>query len=294
MLDLTREIADYLAQNFDFFSPPQRFNDLVLRTAKTISSSTAETELVDVILGAKQIARYEAALRKKQEQLEVETGVCSFEILGNGDIVGFSFPRSKDSPLMARVRQVAPKVGRVLQRLRNLTPDEFELLCKRVLDLMKGQETVKTQRSGDGGVDFGGWLQFPASFVGNEDDRFFQSGFRMLVVGQAKRYDPQNTIGVAYVRELVGSAMIFFYDQLAPWQSKFTISGLTLSTPILPLLMTTGTISSGALDLAKKCGVVTKDGSDVALFLAVEGVANSATVPSYAFDETLFNQWLQA
>ena len=94
--------------------------------------------------------------------------------------------------------------------------DERSKCDARTSDLMAGRPpAIKTRPSDDGGIDFLGWLRIPETLAHDGSEMGFRGVFRMLVLGQAKRYRIDRPVGVSHVRELVGTAAAFHHDQLA-------------------------------------------------------------------------------
>jgi hypothetical protein len=301
------KIAKLVYKQFDYFNPPVSLRDTILTAASQLNPQLSDLEIIEHIEEDVQedyidqdfsvLQKYIAALLRKEKEQRDKGLFCPYEVFADNDqIVGFSYPRSTDSPLMRRIRAVAPEVSEALEAIRSLQAGEFELFCSRILDLLKAEETQKTQDSRDDGIDFLGWLCIPETFTTLKSISLPHREFRMLVLGQAKRYKPENPVGVSHIRELVGTIASFHHDQLAPWPSKLQLNSFTLMSPILPLIMTTGRISRDAKDLAKKCGVITRDGAEIALFLCLENVGmeelEEQGISKLKFNKHKFMEWL--
>ena len=290
---LADEITERLFNHFDKDIGPLPFADVLLEYAKRVAPECQDTEIADDVLEPKQKDRYMSALLGKQKQAIQEGRFCPYDFAPDGSIIGYCFPRRRDSALMAMRRRVAPYIPPALAVLRRLNPDQFEKFGRRLLHLLKAEEAHVTSHSRDEGVDFFGWLSIPETLIMAADLPTFRSEFRVFVIGQAKRYDQSTPIGPEYVRELVGATALFRHDQLSPWQSRYQVPSIRLMSPILPLIITTGKVSTEAKNLAQKSGVVTKDGAQLVEFLCLEGVGlsdNGAGVVS--FSETDFLAWL--
>jgi restriction endonuclease Mrr len=290
------DIADLMYHQFDYFSQPKSLSSTIVAFAAKIVTGISDLDLVTNILEHNLQKYISSIVRKEQERKKLGL-FCPYETFpDNDEIVGFSYPRSNDSAIMTKIRRLAPEVSTVLDTIRKLSPQEFEQFCSRVLDLLKAAETYKTKDSNDEGIDFLGWLCIPEYFANIEAIFQFHKDFRMLVLGQAKRYKPDNPVGVSHIRELVGTVSAFHHDQLAPWESKLKINSFTLMSPVLPLIMTTGRISPPAKELARKCGVVTRDGAEIAQFLCLEGIGmvqvDEKGLSRLRFDERKFFEWL--
>lgn len=272
---IVEQVADRIFADYDYYSPLAPLNTTLGESIKKTYPALSDLEISELLI-KKKVLKFCSALIDKSDKKQKEGVFAPYEIYpDNNEIVGFSYPRPSDTPYMAKLRLVAPQVPIALNYIRKLTPKEFELFCSKILTLLDAEESMQTQYSKDGGLDFIGWLKMPdtLSHTGNMPKSIssFRSDLRMLALGQAKRY--KGTVGVEYIRELVGAVATVQYDQLAPWPSKYQIPSLTLMSPILPLIFTTGHISRDARDLGRKCGVVTRDGVELAIFICLEGVA---------------------
>lgn len=293
---LPDQITELVYREFSYFNEPQALKNVIFEFACRINGQVSELTLAEDILGP-DLQVYISSLARKEQECRKTGLFCPYELFPDRDeIVGYSYPRSTDTSLARKVRRIAPEIQEVLDTIRSLQPENFELFCSRILSLLGAEETLKTQYSKDDGIDFLGWLYIPDTFVATETILQFRREFRMLVLGQAKRYKPENPIGVNHIRELVGTVAAFHHDQLAPWESKLQLPSFTVLAPILPLMMTTGRISRDAKNLAKKCGVVTREGVDIALFIGLEGIGVTEVeengISRLKFDRQRFNDWL--
>ena len=96
------------------------------------------------------------------------------------------------------IRAVSSEASRFLDCLLELTPQEFEHFCGRILRAMGGKPTV-TGKPGDGGIDFIAKdlpLCSPAP-----------KGARITIVGQAKKYGRDHLVVEQEIRSFVGSTV---------------------------------------------------------------------------------------
>lgn len=294
MRSLKSEIAALLLDDFDLHSPPQPFANVLLDYAQRVAPEYSELELAENLLERRQKEQYRSYLSEKQRQEFLEGHFCPYDILDASDqIIGYCVPRARDSELMARRRQIAPHIPIALETLRHITPNQFEAFGRRLLRFLRAEEAYVTPQSGDEGVDFYGWLSLPETLITVTDFPSFRSEFSVFVLGQAKHYDQSRPISTSYIRELVGATALFRHDQLSPWQSRHQVPSIKLMSPILPLIITTGRVSQDARDLAKKSGVVTKDGPQIVEFLCLEGVGiREDAEGTTSFDAADFLTWL--
>jgi restriction endonuclease Mrr len=289
-------IADILAESFDFYSPPRSLREVLVEVTAQLGPLLSPLAVVEQV--EEHYEDYLSCLLNKQQVLRAKGLFAPYDIVADGDeIAGFSYPRAKDSTYMQSVRKVAPQIPAILEAVRSLSPLEFEQLCVRILGLLNARGMKMTKYSRDEGIDFLGWLDIHENFLLGEQPVPFRVGFSMLVLGQAKKYAPDHPVGVKEIRELVGAAAAFHHDQLAPWQSRLQLDSFKLMIPILPLLMSTGTFSKEARKLAHNCGVLTRDGAEIALFLGLEGIGVKDVPdlhpPRVRFDKEAFLQWLR-
>jgi hypothetical protein len=294
------QVANIIFADFDYYSPSASLISTLENGIKKADSTLSSLEISE-LLTKKNILKFNSALISKSDMKRKEGVFAPYEMYpDNNEIIGFSHPRPNDSPYMAKLRLVAPEIPKALNCIKKLSPKQFEQFCTKILALLEAEESMQTQYSKDGGVDFIGWLKLPDSLqhTGNmpKSIRSFRCDLRMLALGQAKRY--KGTVGVDFIRELVGTVATFQYDQLAPWASKFQVPSLALMSPILPMIFTTGNISRDARELGRKCGVVTRDGVELAIFICLEDVAidysTSNQICKSKFTVTKFNKWLNS
>lgn len=107
----------------------------------------------------------------------------------------------------AYLRAVESPASKLLDRLLALSPTDFESFCADILQRMGGRSSV-TGRTGDGGVDF---VACDLSFFPHQGPA--SPGARVLVLGQAKRYDRENFVTEVELRSFVGGALRKASDQ---------------------------------------------------------------------------------
>ena len=91
-----------------------------------------------------------------------------------------------------------------IRAFSDLSNDDFEVLCARVLSLWRVEKDFVSRRSADQGVDFFGRVPFgeimKPSAIGNGAER----QLKLWLVGQAKNYSASQ-VSTKDIRELVGS-----------------------------------------------------------------------------------------
>jgi hypothetical protein len=150
-----------------------------------------------------------------------------------------------------------------------------------------------TPHRGDQGIDFYGRLSLgqyqlmPSPFVKLAHDVV------LLFAGQAKHY-PTSTIGPEVLRELIGAVSLVRTKTYSVSEIDI-FEGLDLKpfSPLVTLLFTTGTISSGAIRLAESSGIIARSGEQLAVFLADKGVGMETLESGrIEFSKTKFVAWL--
>ena len=163
----------------------------------------------------------------------------------------------------------------------------FEKFCSRLLEYIGAIESNVTKSSGDDGVDFLAKFQLEnpcqgINFLG------FESAFFFYIYGQAKRYEPNRSIGPDVIRELIGAVSMIKYDEALGRTDKKRSIRLRLCDPVQLLLFTTGKFSSSSIEMAETAGVVLKDGEQLSTYIAVNRIGFTGNT----FNITEFKKWL--
>lgn len=289
-----KRVLDRLEAVLGASAPPSRLTTVI------------ETELVahfglEAIRAAEKAEPLAMSVAKLIAQRSIEAddyGVAAtLVIIGSTSdyIVGANHILPLDTPHVAAAKAGRSQHDSLLQSIRSLSADEFELFGKRILTELGASEAHVTRQSGDQGIDFYGKFSLgqlnalPAPFLKLAHD------VRLLFAGQAKHY-PNSTLGPNIVRELIGAISLartktFSSDGV----DIFANLEIRPFSPVVALLFTTGKISSGAYHLASSAGIVVKDGNQLAAFLADRGVGMLiSAAQTTIFDEASFKTWLLA
>lgn len=100
----------------------------------------------------------------------------------------------------AYLRTIQSPASLLLGKLRKLNPDDFEEFCVSLLKKL-GATAMKVDRAEDTGIDFTGTNINLSAGYGP-----FPQTSKVIVVGQAKRYSPDQPIKLPQVQKFVGSA----------------------------------------------------------------------------------------
>jgi hypothetical protein len=194
----------------------------------------------------------------------------------------------------------ASKRGRIyatdlLEKIQSLTYGEFESFGRSVLREIGCSTAKVTPHAGDQGIDFYGEITVGSLLKKPDNILNLMHETRLVIVGQAKRYIASgNTIGPNTVRELVG-ALSLSRTRTYSRDDIDLLDDVELQpfTPVLALLFTTGKITKGARQLAKRAGLIAYSGQELALFLADRGIGIVGSEGSAQFDAAAFEAWLE-
>jgi restriction system protein len=144
---------------------------------------------------------------------------------------------------------------RLLDRMLDLAPQEFEVLCKVVLaDELRTARLAVTPASQDGGIDIEGRLDY----------EWFAADFGV----QVKRYSPGNVVGNDRVHRLAGA---------------LAENGYAVGT-----LVTTSSYSGPAKETAENLPIQLVSGADLAASMLETGVGVTGTDGSDELDATFW------
>jgi hypothetical protein len=209
-------------------------------------------------------------------------------------VAGCCYVFPDDVPAIVAAKRYRLQVEDLLEAIRGLTFSEFESFGARVLAEIGATFWHVTPHSGDQGIDFYGKLSLgeyqgiPIPFAKLAHDVI------LLFAGQAKHY-PNRPLGTDIVRELIGAISLartrtFSRDDI----DMFPGLELKPFAAMVPLLFSTGRITSGAIRLAEAAGIIARSGEQIAVFLADKGVGMKQTTTDAVFDPIAFKEWLCA
>ncbi len=286
------QIVDAIEAQIGITGQPSRLREAIERAMVDLFGTPP-------IVAAEKAERLEPAVRRiicdRQAQAD-EDGDLPYICLNSFSdrlVQGYCHIERAEQPEIANIKKRRLQVDPILSRIRGLTFDEFELFGSRILrELGAGSSTV-TSHSDDQGIDFYGMLtlgtlfSFPAPFMK------LAHNIELHFIGQAKHY-PTRTVGPATVRELVGAMTLARYRVFSNDRDPYGGFGLIALNPVVSMLFTTGAFSRGALQLAKKAGVLTCSGQQLALFLADRNVGFRVHDGRPEFENGAFAAWLNS
>jgi hypothetical protein len=174
--------------------------------------------------------------------------------------------------------------------LRGLTPDQFELICVRLLSLLGVPTPVLTPYRGDQGIDFFGRMSIGDLTSHGPLFPVFETDLVLWLVGQAKHY-PDSKISTPDIRALAGSAFLARVRAF-PREGALPQLNVRACDPIIMLFFTTGQISSDGWSLCRRAGIAAMDGEMLAAFLADKQVGIEGEGESQSFCLNVFAEWL--
>jgi len=180
------------------------------------------------------------------------------------------------------------------EALKNLSAREFEILCKRTLDLLGVGNAHLTRYTGDEGIDFFGRLSL-GDLVGHGPlYPRLESSLEVWLLGQAKHYKKVK-VATPDIRELVGAVNLGRAHAFgASDESKYEELRIRVCDPVFMLFFTTGEISVDGWRLSRRSGVIAMDGEMLAAFLADKAVGVVKKRGKQSFSPARFRRWLHS
>lgn len=251
------------------------------------------------IRAAEQAERQEERVRQRitEKQREMENaGTIPVVIIHYANarrVVGSCWVDPIDTQAIAAAKQGRVHVQQILAALRALTADLFERFGSRILRELGAEQVQVTRRSGDNGVDFYGFLSLGGIMQHPPAICQLAHNIRLLFAGQAKHY-PNNAIGPATVREMIGAISLARFQVYSSEPDFFEAFKLLPYNPLLALLFTTGRFTKGAMEIAESAGVIARSGEQLATFLADRNVGMETNEGVTTFVPVRFLEWLNA
>lgn len=285
-------VAERLEVVIGLDGPPHRLRNIIERelTAHFLLPAIQAAEKAEQIEGA-------VAAQILQRQLKAEAlGILSRIVLvGSSEhyIAGCCFVQPTDPAVVAKAKVHRLGANPLLAKIQALTFKDFELFGSKVLGQLGAQKIYVTRQSNDQGIDFYGILnlgQFQPA-----PTPFFRLAHDLEVrfAGQAKHY-PINPVGTSVVRELTGAISLARFKTFSDDKDLFENLSLKPLSPLIPIILTTGRFTSGAIELAGKAGMIARSGEQLAVFLADCGVGMKTTTAGATFCEAIFDDWLHS
>jgi len=246
-------------------------------------------------------SEWEAAIRsrllsyiKTTEERGVQPQIA-FNSSSSYMIEGACFIEGTDSAEVVEQKKRRLRWKDYYETLQELSPSEFELLCREILKLIGARNIRLTKQTRDEGIDFYGRLSVADLIEPSSVFRFrsFESFLEIWLVGQAKHYRAMK-VATPDLRELVGSVRLASARAFADLDpDKYPDLWIRVADPVFMLFFTTGRISIDGWQLIKKSGIVAMDGEMLATFLADHKVAIMDEEGTRQFRKDAFFEWLK-
>ena len=246
-------------------------------------------------------SEWEAAIRsrllsyiKTTEERGVQPQIA-FNSSSSYMIEGACFIEGTDSAEVVEQKKRRLRWKDYYETLQELSPSEFELLCREILKLIGARNIRLTKQTRDEGIDFYGRLSVADLIEPSSVFRFrsFESFLEIWLVGQAKHYRAMK-VATPNLRELVGSVRLASARAFADLDpDKYPDLWIRVADPVFMLFFTTGRISIDGWQLIKKSGIVAMDGEMLATFLADHKVAIMDEEGRRQFRKDAFFEWLK-
>lgn len=215
-------------------------------------------------------------LRRAYGHLTESGRVCQFSFNTSSDYVlqGAAFiEQGVDSAEVKEAKRRRARLKAYVEMITELTPTEFEWLCRGILREMGATCVCLTPATGDEGIDFYGRLPLQALLAAPPVFPSVWTQLEVWLVGQAKHYR-MSQVATPEIRELVGSVTLARARTFSEGDAdKYSGLSIKVCEPVYFLFFTTGLISADGWRLLQRSGVVGMDGMMVADFLAGRGIA---------------------
>jgi hypothetical protein len=252
---------------------------------------------VGILRSAELAEQLEIPVRKLIEKIKLEKQqggalpILALSSITPRTVMGSCWVEPSDLPEVTSAKLRRLHVEPLLNEIKSLTFNEFEVFGARVLKELGASIVRVTPHADDQGIDFYGVLSIGA--LGNIPTSFSQLAHDVKIrfAGQAKHY-PNSSIGPNIIRELVGAISLARYKLFTSKADLFEDLELLAFNPLLAMIFTTGRFTSGARELTRKAGIIARSGEQLAVFLADRGVGMQDAGGVVNFDSATFRLWL--
>lgn len=202
-------------------------------------------------------------------------------------IQGAAYIEGNETPKSQEHKKRRKNIFRAFELIKNLTDQNFENLCTKILILLGATTSFTTKKSGDEGIDFFGYLKLDKYIFPIDIAPTLQRQLNIWLVGQAKHYQ-KIQVATPDIRELVGSVELARHKAFSKHDSYPDLNILPCD-PIFRLFFTTGNISSDGWSLLENSGVIGMDGLMVSAFLCDREVGFEGK----DINSILFKKWIE-
>lgn len=155
--------------------------------------------------------------------------------------------------------------NKIPEHINISTPNDFERISSLFFKKILNTTHIEVRkRSHDDGIDFYGEYECDDNSISVID--FMKHN--MWYVGQVKKYSPNNHIGTAYIRELVGTTEL---AKKGIWSTNSGYSEIKIKhySGVIPIFVTSSYYSEGAIKIAKSFNIKLLDDIDLAFWLTI-------------------------
>lgn len=188
-----------------------------------------------------------------------------------GSFSKFTFSDSDDDYIVgiANLKKEFEVFPEILRYMTRMNDNDFELFSSKYVQLHFCDFGFVTRKSSDGGIDFIGSGTFKKLVnIADKPVDLRNKNLTFKMVGQSKRYKPENPIGPKEIREFLGSVRIF-QEALHPHKEsgwlgqQDVLQKIKLAEPFIYTFLTTSYYSEDAIELSNKLGIYIYDIDDI-------------------------------
>lgn len=199
------------------------------------------SEVLASSIGGKSTEEISEIAEKVEPQVIKELDTIASQNLSDGVTPRFSVSLEQST---AHIKVVTRPELTLLKELQGRTPTEFEYFCRKVLEALGGKATVEGGPY-DEGIDFTAFDLSFGSLTGPAP-----IGAKVVLVGQAKRYQTGNNVKETELRAFVGAAIKRAYKLKRMYTSQ--VGSLH---PIVYAFWTTSDFHQSAKEFAREMGI---------------------------------------
>jgi hypothetical protein len=214
----------------------------------------------------------------------------SFNSVSSYKIQGACFIEPCDPPEIKDQKRRRLHWKDYYEHLKKLSPEEFEILCAKVLALLGVPKPYITPYRIDQGIDFYGKISIGDLTGHGPLFPVFESDILVWMVGQAKHY-LYSKVATPDIRALVGSATL---GRTRTFSRIGALPGLEIRPcdPIVMMFFTTGDISTEGWFLCRSAGIAAMNGEMLGAFLADKEIGLIVDGDMKKFDSNTFKNWI--
>ncbi len=235
----------------------------------------------------------ETLLKKTKQNLQKH---LAYRVKKNS-IAKFEFSKTDDDFLIGIAAKDAKYnvFPRFYHHLIKMNDYLFEKFSGKYIELLFCDFSFVSRKSSDGGIDFLGKGNFNKVLnIKGLPVNLKSKDIAFKIIGQSKRYKPENAIGPKEIREFLGSVKILQEStnpsKVSAWQGQMNVlEKVKLADPFLYIFITTSYYTKDAVDLANKLGIYIFDIDDLIFDLIDNNIALTGTT----VDLAKLDEWIK-